>query len=400
MEKITENATIDRLVLYEVKIPFKVPFRISKGVAYYRKSLIVEMREKDIVGFGESAPFEYPFYSSETTESAKYLLSSFFFPNIIGVEIQSIRHMNEFLNNSIVGNNFAKAALETAFWDLIAKKNNIPLKELLKIKMKELGVKSKYLESEDYIESGISIGIPENGDKRVFRNWIKDAIKAGYKRVKIKIKSGWDVEPLKITRDILGYDFPLWTDSNASYTLKQIDVFKKLDEFECLFHEQPLYVDNYLENLELSKYIKTPICLDESLKSYNIAKQVLKLGISKIWNLKIQRIGGLYEAIKIYKLATDNEVDLWGGTMPETGLGALFIMNIGSFKGFKYPSDVEPSKRWFEDGMDLVELEMSDGKIYIPNGPGIGVEPNFEIIKKYGKKVMELKVKKSTVREF
>jgi len=288
MEKIIENAKIDRLVLHEVKIPFKVPFRISKGVAYYRKSLIVEMQEKDIIGFGESAPFEYPFYSSETTESVKYLLSSFFFPNIIGVEIQSIRHMNEILNNSIVGNNFAKAALETAFWDLIAKKNNIPLKELLKIKMRELGVKPKYLESEDYIESGISIGIPENGDKKVFRNWIEDAVKAGYKRVKIKIKSGWDVEPLRIARDILGYDFPLWTDSNASYTLEQIDVFKKLDEFECLFHEQPLHVDNYLENLELSKYIKTPICLDESLKSYNIAKQVLKLGISKIWNLKIK----------------------------------------------------------------------------------------------------------------
>jgi len=385
-----ESAIIDEVELYEVEIPFKEPFEISGGVSHTRRSLIILLKSDGVVGYGESAPFEFPFYSSETLDSVKNMLISYFFPMIVGRKVNSIEELNEILNRNVRGNNFAKAGVETAYWDLIARKNAVPLKELLRWKMERIGVPAEYTESRGYVESGISIGIPVDRDLGRFREAIEKALEDGYKRVKVKIKPGWDIEPLKISREILGYDFPLWTDANGAYTLDHVDLFLEMDRYECLFHEQPLHVQDYLGNLELANRIKTPICLDESLKSELIARQVLKLNISRIWNLKIQRVGGLLEALKIYKIAVENQVKLWGGTMPETGLGASFILCFASFAGFVYPSDVEPSSRWFEDGRDIVDLRMQDGRIKVPNDPGIG-EISEDRIVRFGKKICTMR---------
>jgi O-succinylbenzoate synthase len=213
----------------------------------------------------------------------------------------------------------------------------------------------------------------------------------GYRRIKIKIKPGWDAEPLKAVRKLIG-DFPLWTDANSSYDYDlHRDVFKEMDECRCLFYEQPLHHDDIMDHAKLSKYVKTPICFDESLKSERIAKQIIEIEASKIWNVKIQRVGGLLEGLKIYRVASENGVRLWGGTMPESGIGAMPILNLASFDLFKFPADVEASERWYGPDNDLIEMTMDNkGRINVPVCAGIEEIINFANLEKYGKLVMSL----------
>ena len=370
---MNEGFRIDQIRMKEVSIPFKIPFQISGGISYVRKSLIIELESEGVIGYGESAPFEAPFYSSETISSVKAVLKEWIFDRIIGKEIESIAGLNYLLAAGIRGNNFAKAGVENAYWDLVAKKNKLSLKELIEFKLKEMGVAEEYLKSTDYVESGVSIGIPQNQSLETFANWIKKYYEEGYQRIKIKIKPGWDLKPVEIVRKILGYNYPFWTDANSSYHLDQhLEIFKAMDQYKCLFHEQPLSHDDILDHLKLVREIETPICFDESLKSDKIAQDIVDLDISKIWNIKVQRLGGLWFALKTYKIAVENGVKLWGGTMPETGIGAMSILNLASFSGFKYPADVEPSSRWYLADSDLIEMEMKEGRIYIPEGLGIG----------------------------
>jgi len=391
IDMVDESAVIDSIKLYEIEIPLKDPFQISGGISYNRKSLIVVLCSGGVNGYGESAPFEEPYYSSETISSVKALYSDLLFNRIKSKRIDSIEHMNCILDKGVRGNNFAKAGIENAYWDLLCKKNNITLKNLIQLKLQHMGVKEEFINSKDYIESGVSIGIPVDNDVNTLLKMTKAYIDRGYTRIKIKIKPGWDVEPVRAVRKLIG-DFPLWVDANASYDFDtQKKVFKELDEYNCLFYEQPLHHDDIIDHGKLGQYVKTPICLDESLKSARVAGQVIEIEASKIWNIKIQRIGGLLEGLKIYKIASDNGIKLWGGTMPESGIGAVPVLNLASFNLFQFPADVEASERWYGPGNDLIELEMSgDGRIYVPECKGIESIINFSNLEKYGKLIEEI----------
>jgi O-succinylbenzoate synthase len=387
---INEKFIIDCARIVEVDIPYAIPFQISGGVSYSRKSLIIELWSDGVVGYGESAPFDAPFYSSETISSAKAMLTEWLLPRIIGQEIQSIEDLNYRLNDSIRGNNFAKAGVETAYWDLVARKNNISLKTLLLHKLEELGTTEEYLKNHTYIYSGVSIGIPEDNSYDTLKKWVEEYMEEGYKRIKVKIKPGWDLKALETARNVIGDDFILWPDANASFNLKDHeDILKEMDKYNCTFIEQPLHHDDILDHYKLSKIIKTPICFDESLKSERVAEQIIELGGSKIWNIKVQRVGGLYEAAKIYSLASKHGVEVWGGTMPESGIGGASILALSTFAGFKYPACIEPSSRWYGAGKDLKEMKMDDeGRIHLKEEVGIG-EINRDNYKKYGKIVYE-----------
>jgi len=387
---IDEKMVIDGARIVEVDIPYAIPFQISGGLSYSRKSLIIELYSDGVIGYGESAPFEAPFYSSETISSAKAVLSEWLFPKVIGKEIQSIEDINQKLNENIRGNNFAKAGIETAYWDLVAKKNNISLKALLHHKLEELGTTKEYLRNKDYIYSGVSIGIPEDGSYKTLERWVKEYVEEGYKRVKVKIKPGWDLKAIETARNVVGNDFILWPDANASYDLEEHEeILREMDKYNCTFIEQPLNHDDILEHNKLRQVIKTPICFDESLKSERVAKQIIELGVSKIWNIKIQRVGGLYEAAKIYSLASKHEIEVWGGTMPESGIGGASILALSTYAGFKYPACIEPSSRWYGAGKDLKEMKMDDkGRVYLEEEIGIG-QINKANYKKYGKVVYE-----------
>jgi o-succinylbenzoate synthase len=385
IDMIEESAVIDSIKLYEIKIPLKDPFQISGGVSYTRRSLIVVLCSDGVNGYGESAPFEEPYYSSETISSVKSLYSDVLFERIMNKRIDSIEHMNSILNEGVRGNNFAKAGIENAYWDLLCKKNNISLKKLIQCKLQEMGVEGESLKSKEYIESGVSIGIPMDKDINTLLKWTKGYMDRGYRRIKIKIRPGWDVEPVKAVRKLIG-DFPLWVDANSAYDFDtQKDVFREMDGYHCLFYEQPLHHDDIIDHEKLGQYVKTPICLDESLKSARVASQVIEIGASKIWNIKIQRIGGLLEGLRIYKLAADHGVKLWGGTMPESGIGAMPILSLSSFNLFEYPADVEASERWYGLGNDLIEIEMdNNGRICVPECTGIESIINFSNLEKYG----------------
>ncbi|WP_352418328.1 o-succinylbenzoate synthase [Proteiniborus sp.] len=394
---INEKFKIDGARIVEVDIPYAIPFQISGGVSYSRKSLIIELWSDGIVGYGESAPFEAPFYSSETISSAKAMLEEWIFPRVIGKEIQSIEDINLIINDSIRGNNFAKAGVETAYWDLVARKNNISLKTLIYNKLKELGTTEEYLKNNSYIYSGASVGIPEDNSYDTLAKWIEEYVEEGYKRIKVKVKPGWDLKALETARKVIGDDFILWPDANASFNLKEHEsILKEMDKYNCTFIEQPLHHDDILDHCKLSKMIKTPICLDESLKSERVAEQAIEIGGSNIWNIKVQRVGGIYEALKIYSLASKHNIEVWGGTMPESGIGGACILALATFSGFKYPACIEPSSRWYGKGKDIKEMVMGkDGKIHLDEEVGIG-EINKDNYEKYGKIVYENIIKDGT----
>lgn len=383
--QIKENFKIDNIKIVEIDIPYAEPFQISGGISYTRKSLIIEMHSEDTIAYGESAPFESPFYSSESISTAKAILIEDLIPRIVGKEISSIEEINCMLNDNIRGNHFAKAGIETAYWDLVAKKNNISMKSLVYNKLKELGTTEEYLENKDYIISGVSVGIPEDNSYETLKEMIKGYVSEGYKRVKIKIKPGWDLKALEVAREVIGYDFTLWPDANASYDFdKDLKVFKEMDKFGCAFIEQPLDSNDILDHTKLLNTIKTPICFDESLKSSKLAKQIIEIDGPKIWNIKVQRVGGLLEALKIYTIASHNNIEVWGGTMPESGIGGVAILALATFNGFKYPACIEPSERWYGKGKDIKEMIMdNDGRIFYKEEIGVG-EINKNNYEKYG----------------
>ncbi len=386
---IDESVKINGISLYEISIPMRLPFQISSGTCYTRKSLIVELREGNISGYGETAPFEAPFYSSETVEIARIVLKRYILPMIFEKSFSSIEEFDEFLKNRVRGHPFARCGVENAYWDLVAKKNEIPLKRLIEKKMIDFGVKKEFLQSNEYVESGAALGIPEDGEIDTLLAQVEESLKEGYRRIKIKIRPGWEIKPLREVRKMVGKDFPLWTDANSSFKLEQWKIFKNMDEMNCLFHEQPLHPEALLDLKELGKRIKTSICLDESLTSSRLAKVIIELGVSKIWNIKLQRVGGLIEAIRIYKVATDNGIKLWGGTMPESGLGARFLISLASFKGFEFPTDVSASEKWYGKGNDLVENTVNDGKLHVPDEPGVSFDLSSERLNRMGKKIWE-----------
>lgn len=385
---IDEEVRIDDIRLFEVKIPLKVPFRISGGVSYERKSLIVVLTGDGFNGYGESAPFEQPYYSSETLSSVKSLYRELLFPRILHRQIDSIEQLNRLLGEGVRGNNFAKAGIENAYWDLLCRKNGVTLKEVILDELSRLGLPEEALRSENGIPSGVSVGIPEGNDLGLLADWVQAYKEEGYRRIKIKIRPGWDLKPLEAVRKRMG-DFPLWVDANASYRYEEHrEIFQSMDAYHCLFYEQPLSEDDLIDHAKLARCVRTPICLDESLKSPLAARQAAEIGASRIWNIKIQRVGGLWQALRIYKLAVENGVELWGGTMPESGLGTLPILNLASFSAFRYPADVEASKRWYGEGNDLYEVRMdAKGIIRIPECRGTEEVINFDNFRKFGEQI-------------
>lgn len=376
------GAKIDRVRILDMALKYVKPFQISGGLSYYRHSLIVELYSDGVIGYGESAPFDAPYYSSETVSSARACLLEWLVPKIEGQTFASIEELNEVLSQGVRGNNFAKAGIETAYWDLIARKNNVPLRNIVKEKLIEYGVTGENLACNDYITMGISTGIPEDNTLKTFGKWVEQYRDAGYKRIKIKVRPGWDIEPMRVSREILGNDFPFWPDANSAYDLeKHLETLKQFDQFNCQFIEQPLHHDDIWDHAKLSKILKTPVCLDESLKSSRIAQQVVEIGSSRIWNIKLQRMGGLLEGVKTYAIAAKNNIPVWAGSMPETGIGTMAIMSLATFANFRYTADIVVSSDWYVRGSDPMEITMdSEGRSYLGKGIGIG-EIDWDIYK-------------------
>jgi O-succinylbenzoate synthase len=357
--------SLARIELHELTLPLVEPFIISGGTMVERRSLVVVLEDEEgHRGYGESPPFELPFYSEETLAGARALLLQVLIPRLLQNPSALPSDVDALIRQGVRGNPFARAALETAAWDLAAARQHTGMATLLG---EELGVSPA-----SNIACGVALGIPRDRSLETLRRWIDEALARGYRRVKIKIAPGWDIQPVRAAHDVMaGADVPLTVDANGAYAWPEHEhSLRALDEFRLLYVEQPLAPDELVGHVRLSHELANPVCLDETLRHAGIAAQIAELDGPKVWNIKVHRVGGLSEVCRIFRVAQRFGAALWAGTMPESGIGSQAALAAASLPGFVYPSDLEPSVRWFGRGGDVIQLSMTaDGLMQVPGVP-------------------------------
>jgi O-succinylbenzoate synthase len=353
---------LTRIDLLDLALPLAEPFIISGGTMTVRRSLVVVLHDDaGHLGYGESPPFDLPFYSEETLGSARLLLEQLLIPRLVGRDVEGPEAVDAILREGVRGNPFARAALETAAWDLEAHRRGTGLAVLLG---ERLGAPPA-----PRIPCGVALGIPPDRSTETLARWIEDAVAHGYRRVKIKVAPGWDAEPVAAARRVLrGGDIPLTVDANGGYDWPGHEAaLRALDDAGLLYIEQPLAPDELVGHVRLSQTLRTPVCVDETLHGERAARQLVELDGPRVWNMKVHRMGGLTEVCRVIRLAREHDVRHWAGTMPESGLGSQAALAMASLPDFVYPSDLEPSSRWFGPAADVIELRMSgDGTMEVP----------------------------------
>ncbi len=348
--------------LFELVLPLAEPFIISGGAIAERRSLIVQLRdEAGHTGYGESPPFELPFYSEETLATARDLLERVLLPRVIGREFENAEAVDAVLREGVRGNPFARAGIETAAWDLEAQRHNVGLAALVAARLGATAATS--------VPCGVALGIPEDRRTSTLTRWVAEAVERGYRRVKIKVAPGWDAEAVRAAREgMSGSDLPLTVDANGAYAWPDHErELRDLDAAGLLYIEQPLAPDELVGHAQLGRALRTPICLDETLKSAGHARQLVALEGPRVWNIKVHRVGGLTEVCRIYRIALESGAELWAGTMPESGIGSQAALAVAALPLCVYPSDLEPSTRWFGRDRDVIKLTMgTDGRMAVP----------------------------------
>jgi O-succinylbenzoate synthase len=352
---------ISRIELREIDLPLIHFFETSFGRTTARRIILVRVTDRDgAEGWGECTAGEGPFYSEEWAETAWPTLKEFLAPMVIGKQVKDAGAIFD-LMKSVRGHRMAKAAIETACWDLEAKRAGQPL-------WRHLGGVN------EEIACGVSIGIQDSPEALIEK--IEKEVSAGYQRIKIKIKPGWDIEIVRRVRE----HFPeirLMGDANSAYSLKDVDLLRKLDEFDLMMLEQPLAHDDMFDHAELQKAIKTPVCLDESIKTPADAEHAIALGACRIINVKLGRVGGHAEAKRVEAIARGKPIPVWCGGMLESGIGRAHNIAMSTLAGFTLPGDVSASARyWHEDVIDPPVTVTPGGTIKAPDKPGIGFEVN------------------------
>jgi O-succinylbenzoate synthase len=362
---------IERVELALLYLPYVRFFETSLGREEGREFIIIKVHSEGLCGYGEVVASATPSYSYETTSTAWLILRDFLIPLLFS---KDLARPEEFYREArrYRGHPMAKAGLELALWDLQAKKAGVPLARL-------------YGGTRPEIEVGVSLGI-ENSIPELLER-IMQFIGEGYRRIKLKIKPGWDIEVVKEVRKHFP-DILLQTDANGAYSLKDKAGLKMLDAFNLLLLEQPFPPYDLWDHSRLQKEMKTSICLDESIISEDTARQALEMKSCRVINIKVGRVGGMVEARKIHDVCRREGIPVWCGGMLESGIGRAHNLHIASLPNFKLPSDLSASKRYYkEDLIDPpIELER-DGTIKVPKGLGIGVNP------------VEDRIKRATLRE-
>ena len=336
------------------------PFTTSMGTEYDEEHIMVRIDGEGLTGWGESVAEGTPFYSYETVTTAWHIMKDFLIPEILGKELNDVGEIIA-LYDKVRGHMMAKAGIESALWDLLAKGKGVSLSGLLG------GTREK-------IDVGVSIGIQES--ERILLDKIEGYLAEGYKRVKIKIAPGQDLNLVRAVRREYP-DIMFQVDANSAYTLDDISLFKKMDEFNLSLIEQPLGYDDIYDHSKLQRELKTAICLDESIHSIDDTRAAIELKSCKIINIKPGRVGGFTESRKIHDYCLSNGIPVWHGGMLESGIGRAGNVALASLPGFILPGDISASKKYYKE--DIVEPAFTvnkDGTMDVPKGPGIGVEIN------------------------
>jgi o-succinylbenzoate synthase len=355
----TTEFQIERVVLRHVKLPLHEPFRISNGSVSEKESIVVELYSGNAVGYGEASPMSGSFYSQETPETTWNALANDLVPDILSRTIQSPVGYAELLNDYI-REPFARAGMEGAVWHLAA--------TLLEATIADL-----FGAPQQRIPSGLAIGIYDSIETLLDR--IEHYLKDGYRRTKIKIQPGWDIGPLAAIRKRFG-DIPLMADANGAYNFRDhAEHLKSLDTFDLMMIEQPFASDRsssdtLREMADLRGMIQTPICVDESADSLEHIEEIISCRSASIVNIKVQRVGGLWNAKRMLEHAQKAGIECWLGTMPELGIASAQALAIASLPGFVYPTDIEASSRWFVDDIIDPPIEL--------DAEGFIVSPQFQ----------------------
>lgn len=342
--------------VFDLRMQLRHPFETSFGREDDRRFLLVRVETEDHVGWGEVTVSEDPFYAYETAETAAHVLRRHLIPAILGHRFDEPGDALAAMTR-VRGHQMAKAGLEGALWDIRAQELSLPLYRALG------GQKTS-------IDVGISVGIEPTVGELVGQ--VEGFLAQGYRRIKVKIRPGWDRAPLSALRERFG-DIPMMADANSAYSLSDLDLLKSLDEFGLMMIEQPLHYDDIIDHAKLQAELRTPICLDESIHSAQDARKAFEIGAAKIINIKIGRLGGLAQSIATHDIALAGAHPVWCGGMLESGVGRLHNVAITTLPGFTLPGDTAASRRYWVE--DIIEPEVTvtpDGRIEVPQSPGIG----------------------------
>ena len=348
--------TIDAVHLREINMPLASPFETSFGVTTTRRILLVEVEADGLVAWGECVAGEHPYYSEECIDTAWLVTENELAPRLVGQEIVGGGSCPE-LFRQVRGNRMAKAALESAVWDLEAQKKKVPLAELLG-------------GTRETIPCGVSIGIQPS--PAALMDKIELELAAGYQRIKLKCKPGWDVRIFEQVRKRWP-NIRLSCDANSAYRIKDIEHIAEWDQFDLMMIEQPLWYDDFYFHSMLQKRLDTPICLDESIRNRRDALAAIDMESCRIINIKVGRVGGFSEAIAVHNACAERGIPVWCGGMLETGIGRAHNIALSSLPNFSLPGDVSASKRYWAEDIIEPEVEVSsEGEITVPTGIGSG----------------------------
>ena len=366
---------IDAIILREVHMPLVRPFETSFGVTRDRRILLAEIQSEGLTGWGECTAGERPFFSAESTDTAWAVITQELGPMLSS---DNPEHGGQCprIFRKVRGNRMAKAALENAIWELEAQRESISIAKLIG------GV-------QESISCGVSLGIqPSIGE---LMSVIERELAAGYQRIKLKIKPGWDVDVLEQVRNRWP-EITLSVDANSAYRLPDADHLVQLDRYDLLMVEQPLWHDDFYYHSMLQKRMETPICLDESIRNRRDALAAIEMESCRIINIKLGRVGGFSEAIAVHNAAQERGIPVWCGGMLESGIGRSHNIALSTLENFTLPGDVSASARYWAE--DIIEPEVTvspAGEIAVPDTPGRGYEVRTDLIEK-------LTVRKETIR--
>ena len=354
--------------LHWVQVALHEPFKISNGEVSVKDAILVELQgENGATGWGEASPMGGSFYSSETPETTWEFLRGKAVPGLLGRPILEAAQCFHWLSH-FTGEPFAKAGVEGAVWDFWANESSVPLYEML-------------CGSRRRLASGAAIGLMSSLDDLLER--VGAFLRQGYRRIKIKIMPGHDVELVRAVRDRFG-NIPLMVDANAAYRLEDAAIFEELDKYGLMMFEQPLGRKALDQHAELQRRLKTPICLDESAEDLESIATAIRLGSAKIINIKVQRMGGLAPAKQAHDAAQAAGIPCWMGTMPELGVASAQALHLATLGNFTFPTDVEASDRWFKDDIIEPPIAISEkGFIQLPEGPGMGYKIDTRKVERY-----------------
>ena len=352
---------IESITLREIRLPLVEPFRISSGVTTTRRILLLELVDADGAStWSECVAGDFPNYSPESIDTATLAIREWLAPRVLGRRFETPGDVAAALSEDLRGHEMAQAAIEMGSWALAATKVGQSLSSLLGGTRQRIG-------------TGISIGIQNSPAELADR--AEKALTEGYRKIKLKIKPGQDLDYLRAVHERLGPDAPLMADANNAYTLDDVDHLIQLDDLDLVMVEQPLAWDDVARHAELQRRMRTPICLDESITNLARAEDMIRLRAGRIVNIKPGRVAGFTASKAIHDLCEANQVPVWCGGMLESGIGRAYNVALASLSNFTIPGDVSPSNRYWARDVVSPEWTMDgDGWVEVPHGPGLGVE--------------------------